>query len=59
MLHSIFLRRTPKETLFGLTRLNQLASSTPGEYFVFDQRTQQIAASLVHASLVQLNSNEF
>jgi hypothetical protein len=54
MLHSIFLRRTPKETLFGLTRLNQLASSTPGEYFVFDQRTHQIAASLV-----QLNSNEF
>ena len=36
------------------SRLNQLASSTPGEYFVFDQRTQQIAASLV-----QLNSNEF
>ena len=28
-------------------RLNQLASATPGEYFVFDQRTQQIAASLV------------
>jgi hypothetical protein len=35
-------------------RLNQLASSMPGEYFVFDQRTQQIADSLV-----QLNSDEF
>ena len=36
------------------SRLNQLASSTPGEYFVLDQRTQQIGASLV-----QLNSDEF
>jgi hypothetical protein len=35
-------------------RLNQLASLAPGEYFVFDQRTQQIAASLG-----QLNSDEF
>jgi hypothetical protein len=35
-------------------RLKQLASSTPGEYFVFDQRTQQIAASVV-----QLNSDKF
>ena len=35
-------------------RLNELASAIPGEYFVFDQRTHQIVASLV-----QLNSNEF
>ena len=35
-------------------RLKQLASLKPGEYFVFDQRTQQIAASVV-----QLNSGQF
>jgi hypothetical protein len=28
-------------------RLNELASVIPGEYFVFDQRTHQIVASLV------------
>ena len=28
-------------------RLNQLALVIPGEYFVFDQRTRQIVASLV------------
>ena len=28
-------------------RLNELASAIPGEYFVFDQRTHQIVASLV------------
>jgi hypothetical protein len=35
------------------SRINQLAL-TPGEYFVFDQRTQQIAASVV-----QSNSTDF
>jgi hypothetical protein len=28
-------------------RLNQLTSVSPGEYFAFDQRSQQIPASLV------------
>ncbi len=28
-------------------QLDQLASVVPGEYFVFDQRTHQIVASLV------------
>jgi hypothetical protein len=27
-------------------RLSQLASAEPGEYFVFDQRTQQIVAKI-------------
>ena len=27
-------------------RIEQLASSEPGEYFVFDQRTQQIVAKI-------------
>jgi hypothetical protein len=27
------------------SRLNQLALTLPGEYFVFDQRTRQIVAS--------------
>jgi hypothetical protein len=35
-------------------RLTELATLTPGEYFVFDQRTQEIADSLV-----RLNSDEF
>jgi hypothetical protein len=37
------------------SRLSQLASVIPGEYFVFDQRTQQIVAILVRPeSLYQL-----
>jgi len=67
MLHSISLTRTFKkkdvqENLIWLdyvvdldaarSRINQMAS-TPGEYFVFDQRTRQIAATL------QLSSPEF
>jgi hypothetical protein len=35
-------------------RLNELASVIPGEYFVFDQRTHQIVASLVRPT-----SNQF
>jgi hypothetical protein len=31
------------------TRLTQLASAQPGEYFIFDLRTQQIVTSLVSA----------
>ena len=29
-------------------RLSQFASLTPGEYFVFDPRTQQIVAAMHH-----------
>ena len=35
-------------------RLTELATLTPGEYFVFDQRTQEIAYSLI-----PLNSGDF
>jgi len=35
-------------------RMGQLALISPGEYFVFDQRTRQIVASLVRT-----NSNRF
>lgn len=35
-------------------RLSELATLTPGEYFVFDQRTQEIAYSLI-----RLNSGDF
>jgi hypothetical protein len=35
-------------------RLNELALVIPGEYFVFDQRTHQIIASLVLPTSVQL-----
>jgi hypothetical protein len=31
-------------------RLSQLASVNPGEYFIFDLRTQQIVGSLVSTS---------
>jgi hypothetical protein len=27
-------------------RISQLASTAPGEYFVFDQRTQQVVAKI-------------
>lgn len=35
-------------------RMDQLALVNPGEYFVFDQRTQQIVASLVRPTSEQL-----
>jgi hypothetical protein len=35
-------------------RLTELATLKPGEYFVFDQRTQEIAHTLI-----RLNSGEF
>ncbi len=39
-------------------RLNELASVIPGEYFVFDQRTHQIVASLVRPTSVQFCKEE-
>ena len=39
-------------------RLNQLALVSPGEYFVFDQRTHQIVASLVRPTADQFCEGE-
>ena len=39
-------------------RLNELASVIPGEYFVFDQRTRQIVASLVRRTSGQFYERE-
>jgi hypothetical protein len=39
-------------------RLNELASVIPGEYFVFDQRTHQIVASLVRPTSGQFCEEE-
>jgi len=33
---------------FAQDRLHELASSAPGEYFVFDQKTQQIIAKVAN-----------
>lgn len=40
------------------SRLNELASAIPGEYFVFDQRTHQIVASLVRPTSVHFCKEE-
>jgi hypothetical protein len=40
------------------SRLNELASVAPGEYFVFDQRTHQIVASLVRPTSFQFCKEE-
>jgi len=39
-------------------RMGRLALVSPGEYFVFDQRTHQIVASLVRPTSVQFCKEE-
>ena len=39
-------------------RVTELAGRSPGEYFVFDQRTHQIVASLVRPTSVQFCKEE-
>jgi len=38
---------------FAQDRLQELASSAPGEYFVFDQKTQQIIAKVANHAAKQ------